>query len=64
MTDQSVPVEETPETPTQSRFNRRKIVKATAITTAVVAGAVMLKRKLNASADGELNLTVETDNQS
>lgn len=45
---------------TESRFNKLKIAKAAAITTAVVVVAVVLKNKLNSSVDGEVNVTVET----
>jgi len=51
-------------TPTVSRFNKRKIAKITAITAAAAGVVLVLKRKLNASTDGKLNVTVETDSSS
>ena len=63
MTEQTTTVAEPTPQP-ESRFNARKIVKVSAITAAAVGGALMLKRKLNANADGEFKLTVETDGQS
>lgn len=49
---------------TESRFSKFKIAKAAAITTAVIVVAVALKSKLSSSVDGEVNVTVETDNKS
>ena len=49
-------------TPTpKHRFNVRRAAKAAAITTGVVAGVVLLKRKLSGSVDGEVTATVSTD---
>lgn len=57
------PVLETPIVD-KPRFNVRRAVKAAAITTGVVAGVVLLKRKLNASVDGEVTATVATNDES
>jgi len=64
MSDETPNVTTLPET--QSRLSRaRKYVRPALITTAVVAGVVVLKRKLNSSVDGKVNVTLETtDDQS
>lgn len=59
--DVTVETVETPTPETHSRFNVRKYARPALITTAVVAGAVLLKRKLNANVDGSATLTVETN---
>lgn len=62
-TTPEVVVEETPSEPT-ARFDVRKALKVAVITTAGVAAAVWVKRKLSADVDGELNLNVSTDTES
>lgn len=56
------PVLETPVAAAR-RFNVRRAVKAAAITTGVVAGVVLLKRKLNTDVSGEVTATVATNDQ-
>lgn len=54
-------VTETPAAEQEPRFDLRKTLKIAAITTAVVGTGLVLKRKLNSSVDGQVNVTVETD---
>lgn len=46
---------------TKPRFSPRKALKVAAITTAVVGVAVLAKRKLTGSVDGEVTATVGTE---
>lgn len=64
MTDPTVHVvTDQPETPApKRRFNYKKLLKAALIATGVGAVVLLLKKLFTARAEGELNVTVETNN--